>query len=250
MPICNGVLEEARRLIEVGASKGLTMRLLGGLAVAIHSPSAAHRALARSYPDIDLVVPARSQEAVEQILTAEGYEANMRFNTLSEGRQLYYDRERGRQVDVFIGGFQMCHKLPVADRLHLEPLTLPLAELFLTKAQIVSLNRKDVLDLVALLLDHPPGHGDEETINQDLIAGLCAHDWGLYTTLTMNLQKVDGILAQGGTALEEAQVAVVRERVAALLAAMDGAPKSLAWKMRARMGTRVRWYDEVEEVQR
>jgi len=190
MPICNGVLEEARRLIEVGASKGLTMRLLGGLAVAIHSPSAAHRALARSYPDIDLVVPARSQEAVEQILTAEGYEANMRFNTLSEGRQLYYDRERGRQVDVFIGGFQMCHKLPVADRLHLEPLTLPLAELFLTKAQIVSLNRKDVLDLVALLLDHPPGHGDEETINQDLIAGLCAHDWGLYTTLTMYLQKV------------------------------------------------------------
>jgi hypothetical protein len=31
---------------------------------------------------------------------------------------------------------------------------------------------------------------------------------------------------------------------------MEAAPKSLAWKMRAKVGTRVRWYEEVEEVQR
>lgn len=250
MPTCDDVLEEARRLIGLGASKGLPMRLLGGLAVAIHSPSAAHRALARSYPDIDLVVPAHSQEAVEQILTGEGYAANKRFNTLSDGRQLYYDLERGRQVDVFVGAFQMCHKLPVADRLLLEPLTLPLAELFLTKAQIVSLNRKDALDLLALLLDHPVGPGDDETINVDLVAGLCAHDWGLYTTVSMNLHKLEELLGQGEVPLDSAQSSVVRERLATLRAAMDGAPKSLAWRMRARMGTRVRWYDEVEEVQR
>jgi hypothetical protein len=250
MSICTDVLEEARRLIDVGAARGLTMRLLGGLAVALHSPSAAHRALARSYPDIDFVVPARSQEIVDQVLTGEGYVPNKRFNTLSQGRQLYYDPARGRQVDVFVGSFQMCHQLPVAGRLHLEPLTLPLAELFLTKAQIVTLNRKDVLDLVALLLDHPLGPGDDETINLELICSLCAQDWGLYTTVSQSLQRIEEILAQGELPLDEEQKAVLNERLATLRQTMESAPKSLAWKMRARLGTRVRWYDEVEEVQR
>jgi len=31
---------------------------------------------------------------------------------------------------------------------------------------------------------------------------------------------------------------------------MDAAPKPLAWKMRAKVGTRVPWYEEVEEVHR
>ena len=33
-------------------------------------------------------------------------------------------------------------------------------------------------------------------------------------------------------------------------AAMDRAPKPMAWKLRARLGTKVPWYDEVEEVHR
>ena len=53
----------------------------------------------------------------------------------------------------------------------MEPLTIPLAELFLTKAQIVQMNRKDVLDLLALLLDHEVGPGDAETINSDVHRG-------------------------------------------------------------------------------
>ena len=66
------------------------------------------------------------------------------------------------EFDVFIGDFTMCHTLPLADRLHIEPVTIPLAELFLSKAQIVDLNRKDVLDLLTLILDHgaAPAHRD------------------------------------------------------------------------------------------
>jgi hypothetical protein len=40
------------------------------------------------------------------------------------------------------------------------------------------------------------------------------------------------------------------QRLATIQGAMEAAPKSLAWKMRAKVGTRVRWYEEVEEVQR
>ena len=140
--------------------------------------------------------------------------------------------------------------MPLAARLHVEPLTIPLAELFLSKAQIVQLNRKDVLDLLALLLYHEVGPGDDCTINCDLIAELCAKDWGLYTTISLNAEKLRTVLDEAEIALEPDEAQTIKRRIISLQKAMDDAPKALAWKMRARVGTRVRWYEEVEEVQR
>ncbi len=251
MPTCDDVLTEARRLVEVGRDQHLTIRLLGGVAIRLHCPSATHQTLTRAYADIDLVVPARDGARVEPFLMGEGYTPNKTFNTLSgERRRLYYDPAHNRQLDVFIGAFEMCHKLPIAERLQLEPLTVPLAELFLSKAQIVMLNAKDALDLVALLLDHPVAAGDDETINAGIVAELCARDWGLYTTITINVGKLANLLSEGSIDLGEAQKQVVRERLATLQQVVEGEPKTLAWKMRARVGTRVRWYEEVEEVHR
>jgi len=129
-------------------------------------------------------------------------------------------------------------------------LTLPLAELFLSKVQIVTLNRKDVLDLLALILDHEAGPGDEETINTDLIAGLCAKDWGLYTTVSLNNQKLAEFVDNGEVQLDDTQKQTIKDRLGTIQQAMDAAPKTRGWKLRARVGTRVRWYEEVEEVQR
>ena len=141
------------------ASRTSSCASSGGLAIKVHSPHASHRSLERKYPDIDFVTDkAERQEAASSFLPAMGYTPNKTFNTLSgDRRQLWYDEAQGRQIDVFIGDFTMCHTLPLADRLEVEPLTIPLAELFLSKAQIVELNRKDVLDLLALLLDHEAG---------------------------------------------------------------------------------------------
>jgi hypothetical protein len=246
-----GLEDELHRLIAEAQKQGIFLRVLGGLAVKLHSPHANHRALGRAYPDIDFVTDKSSARKLASFLPGMGYVPNKTFNTLSgDRRQLYYDEERSRQIDIFIGGFTMCHTLPLADRLEVEPLTIPLAELFLTKAQIVHLNRKDVLDLCALLLDHEVGPGDAETVNSDLIAGLCAKDWGLYTTVSLNIQKLHDLIAAGEVDLDQDQKLTILKRLAALQAAMDAAPKPLAWKARARVGTRVRWYEEVEEVQR
>jgi hypothetical protein len=242
---------EMHRLISEAQEQGIFLRVLGGLAVKVHSPHASHRSLERKYPDIDFVTDKASAKKLLDFLPAMGYTPNKTFNTLSgDRRQLYYDEAHGRQIDVFIGDFTMCHTLPLADRLHIEPLTIPLAELFLSKAQIVQLNRKDALDLLALILDHEVGSGDEETINVDLISNLCAKDWGLYTTLSMTIQKLHTFLDEGTIELDESDALVAKKRLVAMQKAMDVAPKTLAWKMRARVGTRVRWYEEVEEVQR
>jgi hypothetical protein len=242
---------EMRRLIEAAQEQDIFLRVLGGLAVKVHSAHANHRSLERKYPDIDFVTNKEGAKKLLEFLPGMGYSPNKTFNTLSgDRRQLWYDEAQGRQIDIFIGDFTMCHTLPLADRLHVEPLTLPLAELFLSKAQIVELNRKDILDLLALLLDHKAGPVDEETINTDLIAGLCAKDWGLYTTVSLTIQKLHDFLDEGEIDLDEEKAQTIKRRLVTIQKAMDEAPKTMAWKMRARVGTRVRWYEEVEEVQR
>src|SRR3990172_3938389 len=170
-------VEEARRLIAAGAEAHLTLRLLGGLAVKLHSPSAGHRSLARSYPDLDFALQGKRGDKLEALMPTLGYAPNKTFNLLNGNtRLLFFDDEHERQVDVFVGGFHMCHTIPITDRLTLEPLTLPLAELFLTKMQIVQMNEKDIRDICALLLDHPFGEGDAETLNLARVVALCAQD--------------------------------------------------------------------------
>jgi hypothetical protein len=245
------VEDEMQRIVSEAQKQDIALRLIGGLAVKAHCPHANHRSLEREYPDIDFITDKAGGRKLMDFFPALGYTPDKALNVLAGNRrQLYYDDTRGRQVDVFIGDFEMCHKLPLAGRLHVEPLTAPLAELFLSKAQIVELNRKDVLDLMALLLDHEIGHGDEETINVDLIANLCAKDWGLYTTVSMTVEKLDVILNQRSLELDEPQTQTLEKRLAAIQEAMDAAPKTAAWKMRAKVGKRMRWYEEVEEVRR
>jgi hypothetical protein len=250
MPILPDAQDESRRIATAAAERSITLRLLGGLAIRLHSPSATHRSLSRPYADLDFILGDKRAHRVEALLAEMEYEPNKTFNLLNgDHRLLFYDEANGRQVDIFVGGFHMCHRLPITEaRLKVEPLTLPLAELLLTKMQIVQLNEKDVRDLCALLLDHPFGHGDDETFNLAHIAKLCAEDWGLCKTVTLSTQRVRDFC--DAYDLEPEQKLTVIERLAVLRTALDEAPKSLKWKARDKIGERMQWYELPEEVQR
>jgi hypothetical protein len=237
------------RIVNAGDVHGLVLRVLGGLGVGLHAPSAARPELARAYVDIDFAIPSRRSAEVEQLLVRQGYTPDKPFNTLNgQTRLLFYDQLRKRQLDVFVGHFEMCHRLPIAERLDVEPLTLPLAELLLTKLQIVQLNDKDVRDLCALLLDHPLGEHDDETINVARINALCGADWGLWKTAMLSLDRVRAMAS--GYGLPAVDVARITGNVDDLQRALQASPKSLRWKARSAVGERVQWYAIPEEVQR
>jgi hypothetical protein len=126
--------------------------------------------------------------------------------------------------------------------------SIPLAEMLLEKMQIVRINEKDIIDTIMLLLEHPLGDKDNETINIKHIAELCSNDWGLWRTTTMNLEKVR-LLAQGYPQLDAEQKAKIEMQVKAALVRLEQEPKALAWRLRARVGDRVKWYNDVDEVQ-
>jgi len=244
------IVEEMNRLIAAAAAKDIRLRAIGGLAVQTHNKGD-HAIFIREYPDLDFVVQRKQRREFEAFMNELGFLPNKQFNLLNGAqRQIYYEKKSGMRIDVFVGDFEMCHKIPLEDRLHLDPTTIPLTELLLSKAQIVELNRKDSLDLIALLLYNPTGHDDDDKINLDYIAQLCSQDWGLYKTTSLNLMRVKDMVNAEDLELSDHERALVLGRVGEILDAFETMDKPLAWQLRDRVGTRVRWYTEVEEVDR
>jgi hypothetical protein len=248
MPLAN-IHDEALRVVQSAQQQGITLRLLGGLAVLLHSPSASHRSLARPYPDIDFASPQKRATQIEKVFGELGYTPNKTFNLLNgDVRLLFYDDENRRQIDIFVAQFSMCHKIPITERVNLDSPTIPLAELLLTKLQIFEMNEKDIRDVCALLLDHPIGETDDETINVKRITQLTGDDWGLWKTSTLSLGKVRRYMDT--VEMEEEKQNTLRARLGGLEAALQTSPKSMKWKMRDRVGDKVKWYELPEEVRR
>jgi hypothetical protein len=218
------------------------LRLLGGVAVNVRSRTL-HPALARPYKDLDFASSKKSAGDLQKLLRDMGYEPHLGFNAMNgRERLLFYDNPNNRQVDVFVGSFRMCHEIPLEKRLEIDADTVPLAELLLTKLQIVELNEKDVRDTVALLLEHDVTD-DDAGVNAGQVAALCADDWGLWRTITHNLEGVRQHLT--AYAVDHG---LVGGRLARLQERIEAAPKSRGWRMRAKVGERKRWYELPEEV--
>lgn len=223
--------------------------LVGGVAI-LHLCTAPEsvQLFGRTPADIDLAIERSRSRDFQAFMERQGYEPNESFNNLNGNRRLLFqDRFNDRQVDVFVGSFSMCHEIPLLDRgPNPASPTLPLAELLLMKLQIVELNRKDQIDILNVFASFPVEDRDEAAINGAAIGSLCGSDWGLWRTVQMNLDRsreaADALSA--GPKLR----ARIDQRIEALRDAIGAAGKTRRWKMRARVGDRVRWYEEPEEV--
>jgi hypothetical protein len=243
------IAEEARRVLAGCTAGNVTARLIGGLAVAWHQHETTPPGLQRSYADIDLVIGRKEGRAARNALLQLGYVPDDGFNALhGDRRLLFYDGANGRQLDVFIGKFAMCHALELSGRLTMLPDTLSVADLLLTKLQIVEINAKDLIDTVQLLRNHAVSREDRpgsDELSLDRLCAVTSADWGWYTTFGDNLAKAVAF-APGN--LDEPDRGAVAARVEAIQQAVDQAAKSLRWKARARIGRHSPWYELPEEV--
>jgi hypothetical protein len=245
--ILEDIVSEGERLLGIADQEGVPLRLLGGVAVRLKAPDVPP-ALARAYKDIDFAVTKKGGGAADKLLRSAGYEPNVAFNAMhARERGLYYDEVHGRQVDLFINAFRMCHEIPLGDRLQVETQTVPLAELMLTKLQIIEVNEKDIRDTVLLFHGHPIGDNDEGAVNGARIAELCADDWGLWRTITANLDRCRAHVGDYELPLEDRSR--VEGRFDELQERIEAAPKSRGWRRRAKVGDRKPWYDLPEEVE-
>jgi hypothetical protein len=94
------------------------------------------------------------------------------------------------------------------------------------------------------------GSSDQDCINLMRVAQLCGNDWGLYKTTSLNLNRVEEVVSEESLGMTEAERSQIKRRISEIHQAFESMPKSVQWKMRDKVGTRVRWYEEVEEVAR
>ena len=255
-------LAESMRIVDLADKRGLQVRLMGGMGIRAHAPDWPARTR-RVEVDLDFATRGKDRGAFYELLEAEGYTPDKRHNALFGGKQAYFvDVPRRRPVDVLVDSLEMCHRMEFADRLALSTPTLPLAELLLSKLQVVKINKKDVLDALVLLAEHPLGQNDGAldsryglgAINLPRILSFTSNDWGWWRTVTGNLEVLDRYLMTEATPEDldlnngRAVLFDPMEQIASLREAINAAPKSTRWKLRARVGERATWYNEPEEM--
>lgn len=241
------VLDEARRVVARAEDSGLRVRLLGGAAFGLHQHDPVPDALRRTYGDLDVVVGSRHGRELPGLLASLGYEGDQRFNALhGERRMLFRDPLHERRFDVFVGDFTMCHRLALEGRLPEGCETLGVTDLALTKLQIVELNEKDALDVIILLADHEVGTSEaDDAVDVGRIAKICGDDWGWHTTVGDNLSR---LAATASSRMERNPAIRVAERIQRIQSAIQAQPKSRSWRVRARIGRRMEWFEIPEEV--
>ncbi|MBL8101875.1 MAG: hypothetical protein JNM02_05045 [Anaerolineales bacterium] len=241
---------ELKAILKASDDANILLRVIGSLAFQMHCPKFGYlqAAMGRAYTDIDFGAYSKQSRQITEMMTRMGYMENREVYIASEGERAIFDKPgTGLHVDIFYEKLDFCHAIYWKDRLEVDSPTIPLTELLLEKMQIVQINEKDIIDTIMLLLEHPLGEIDHETINIKFAAQLCANEWGLWRTTTMNLDKVKQ-LAQHYTQLTDEQKSKVISQVDEIIARLNSEPKPLAWRIRDRVGDRVKWYKEVDEV--
>ena len=241
--------EAAMETVQAANREGVPLKLLGGLAVRYLTPDFPPRL--RGGQDMDFASVSNAKRPVLDLLMGLGFEGDRRFNTMHGHKQMYFTSgANGTAVDVIMDQLQMCHVLPFKDRIGRLPYTLDVTDLLLSKLQVVEQNEKDVQDIVYLLAAHEVRDGDEPgTVGLARFGKVVADDWGWWRTATGNLDRVVELvrgelarLVPAGARYDPVDQAVALRRHA------DTVPKALRWKLRARVGERVQWYELPEEV--
>ena len=266
--ILTDIRDEAESIGAEVAATGLAARLFGGLAIWLRCPSARSGPFARSYADMDFAVSKPASQPFRAILEDRGYLPDKFFNGLHGATRLYYQAPDGQwSVDIVIDELTMSHRLDLRGQLDGPGPTLSPADLLLTKLQVWEINRKDLGDSACLLADHglaagPAGANTAgantagaDTAGADAagadqvslarVTAVLGTDWVFCHTAERNLGKVAELAAAEPLPGAGHDVAA---QVRAVQAAIEAAPKSRSWRMRSRIGERVKWYETPEEV--
>ena len=261
-------IRDAYRIVEEAEKRGIILRVIGALAIRIHSMEFEdlHRRLGRlgegvqHFSDIDFVGYSKQRKKIEKFFEKDlGFIPNWQINRLFGHKRLIFYHPKGwYHSDIFFDALEFSHdvffgKKPGEGRLELDSPTITVTDLVLEKVQIHHINEKDIKDLIVLFRAHEIGESDEkDVINAKYIAKILADDWGFWYDATTNLKKVKLFgkkYVEEGKMDQEDYDDVVK-KIDMLLNYIDREPKTKKWQKRAKVGTKKQWWRPVDEVER
>ncbi len=243
-------IEQAHRILDEARERQVTMRLLGAIAFHLSCPNFNYiqRETGRVFTDIDFMSYFKEIREVERLFKELGYGEDKRIKSVPGlRRSIFYHADQPWHSDVFYDVLDFSHEIDLRGRLEIEYPTLSLVDLLLEKMQIARINEKDIIDTLMLLREHEVGESDGRVIRIDHLARSCKSEWGLWKTVTTNLGKVDQ-LADKYDVLGTQDRQIIRERLMRIGARIAEEPATLRWRLRSRIGERMQWYRDIDEV--
>lgn len=249
-PEPSSLIKAANKLIDEAHRRDLTLRLIGAIAFHHHCPkyNFIQKETDRFFTDIDFMAYIEQKRQIEKMFLDLGYVDDKRIQTVpGVKRSIFFSSDNSLHSDVFYDTLDFSHIINFRGRLELDYPTISLIDLLLEKMQIVQINEKDIIDTMMLVREHDVGSSDDETINIDYMAKTCKSDWGLWKTVTTNLDKVIRLIDKYDVLTNDDQQ-IIRERFLRMMQRIDKEPATLRWKLRSKVGERVKWYRDVDEV--
>ncbi|MEM2917450.1 MAG: hypothetical protein QXN63_03740 [Candidatus Bathyarchaeia archaeon] len=246
-------INEALSCVKEAGDKGIILRIMGGMGICLHSEEYKQlweklsRLGEKVFTDIDFASYGKFRSKVFEFFRSRGYDIDKKLHMHYGMKRHMYFGGTVPMIEVFFDKLEMNHTISFNKRLEADSPTLPLSELLLQKLQIVKINEKDIKDAIVLLRAHDVGTTDKETINLEAFAqaGLTS-DWGFYYTTKTNLQKIKEF-TNGCNVLNEMDKKIICERIDKISNFIEQKPKSLNWKLRAKVGPKKKWYNDVED---
>jgi hypothetical protein len=264
-------IKEAERLVEEADKKGITLRIMGGLGIMMHSRDFRDFAVklgrtgagvvkGQEYTDIDFMSYGKQRNKVKEFFRVLGYaKRRATLSSAASNRQIYYHPKGWFYIDAFFDKLIVAnHPIDFKGRLELDYPTIAVTDMLLEKIQMwEAFSAKDLKDCLLLFRAHDVEEkGEKKAIDSSYIAKLLAKDWGFWYTATTNLNKLKKFISEMDKLGPEIEINPKkigkrdREEIAgkidALLERVDKEPKSFGWKMRDKVGTKKRWYEPVE----
>jgi len=278
-PEWNGIVptkvffDEAMRIIEKSTQAGLTLRVMGGVGIALQCANERNFALKlgrmlegkQEYTDLDFAGLFKERNKLVEFFSGQlGYgKRKTTIATSISQRQIYFHPDGYFTVDVLMDKLLIAnHPIDFRSRLGVDPTTLSIADLLLEKIQMwVSFSEKDLKDCLLLLKAHEVSEDTDSgnRINAGYIAKLLSDDWGFYHTATTNLQKIAALMRDLDSKGQQVHIdpsqisaeerAGITTKVERILKSIEDHPKTIGWKARSKLGTRKQWYRDVETQQ-
>jgi hypothetical protein len=264
-------MRESEGIVTTAQEEGLTLRIIGGLGIAMHcqqfsefakklSRTGTGVAKGQEYSDLDFVSYRKQRDKVKELFDKIGYvKRKATLSSAASERQIYYHPKGWFYVDVFFDQLLVAnHPIDFRGRLELDYPTITVTDMLLEKVQMwEAFGVKDLKDCLLLLKAHDiKERNEKEGIDASYIARVLAQNWGFWYTVTTNLQNIERFVSELDKLDTDAQINPalitdnerngINEKITALLNRIEAEPKSFGWKMRARVGTKKQWYNHVE----
>jgi len=246
-------IEEAIACVKDADKEGIPLRIMGGLAIYLHCQDYKNlweklgRLGKRVFTDIDFMSYRKFREKIVNFFQERDYMLDKRTLMYYGESRLIFFGDKCPMIDVFFDKLEMNHTIDFRKRLEADTPTIPPAELLLEKMQIVKIAEKDIKDSIVLLRAHKVDFHDNDAINLEILkkAGLTS-DWGFWYTFTTNLEKIV-ISLDKYDVLTENDKEDIKRKIRKIKDYIDKQPKSMSWKIRAKIGTKKKWYNDVED---